>query len=204
MFNIADVKYELSSILYNIGALHSQLGAIEDRTTAEGMKNACTHFQAAAWAFQHNRDTYPQPKVGVREDRVQNGFSDMKDDEVNCVFHLGLQGCDLSHDLLTFYSLVMLAQSQECILEKSMLDNRKSGISAKIASQIMDFYTKSINNLSSDVKSIVGSKIFQQWKRICEMKVCVTLFVRGRKKRNQRYDENIPTHACFRLLIMAP
>ncbi|XP_003741192.1 tyrosine-protein phosphatase non-receptor type 23 [Galendromus occidentalis] len=141
MFNIADVKYELSSILYNIGALHSQLGAIEDRTSAEGMKNACTHFQAAAWAFQHNRDTYPQPK-----------------------------GCDLSHDLLTFYSLVMLAQSQECILEKSMLDNRKSGISAKIASQIVDFYTKSINNLSSDVKSIVGSKIFQQWKRICEMK----------------------------------
>ena len=81
------------------------------------------------------------------------------------------QGCDLSHDLLTFYSLVMLAQSQECILEKSMLDNRKSGISAKIASQIVEFYTKSINNLSSDVKSIVGSKIFQQWKRICEMKV---------------------------------
>ncbi|OQR77340.1 tyrosine-protein phosphatase non-receptor type 23-like [Tropilaelaps mercedesae] len=141
VFNIADVKYELSSILYNIGALHSHLGALEDRTGAEGMKTACSHFQNAAWAFQHNRDSYPQPK-----------------------------GCDLSHDLLTFYSLVMLAQSQECILEKSLLDNRKSTISAKIAAQIVDFYAKAMNHLTADIKDIVGLKIYLQWKRICEMK----------------------------------
>lgn len=139
-FNIADVKYELSSILYNIGALHSQLGALEDRTGAEGMKSACAHFQMAAWAFQHNRDSYPQPK-----------------------------GCDLSHDLLTFYSLVMLGQSQECILEKSLLDNRKPTISAKIAAQIVDFYGKAMNHLTADIKQIVGSKIYLQWRRICKM-----------------------------------
>lgn len=47
-----DIKYEMVSILYNIGALHSQMGASDDRTTPEGLKMACTHFQCAAWAFQ--------------------------------------------------------------------------------------------------------------------------------------------------------
>lgn len=40
------------NILYNIGALHSILGSGDDRTTPEGLKMACTHFQCAAWAFQ--------------------------------------------------------------------------------------------------------------------------------------------------------
>jgi tyrosine-protein phosphatase non-receptor type 23 len=40
------------SILYNIGALHTQLGASDSRVSAEGMKLSCTHFQCAAWAFQ--------------------------------------------------------------------------------------------------------------------------------------------------------
>lgn len=39
-------------MLYNIGALHSILGAEDDRSTADGLKLACTHFQCAAWAFQ--------------------------------------------------------------------------------------------------------------------------------------------------------
>ncbi|GIY93433.1 tyrosine-protein phosphatase non-receptor type 23 [Caerostris extrusa] len=97
--------------MYNIGALHSKLGTMDSRCNAEGMKIACTHFQCSAWAFQHLRDTYPQPK-----------------------------GSDMSHDLLTFFINIMLAQAQECILEKSMLDNRKSSITAKIAVQVVDYY----------------------------------------------------------------
>lgn len=51
---IPDIRFELMSILYNIGALHSQLGAADQRVTPDGMKIACTHFQCAAWAFQVN------------------------------------------------------------------------------------------------------------------------------------------------------
>ena len=49
--------------------------------------------------MQHLRETYPQPRES-----------------------------DLSPTLLTFMYNVALAQAQECILEKSMTDNRKPTI----------------------------------------------------------------------------
>ena len=52
MYNVADIKYEMACILYNIGALHTDLGAMDARNTPDGMKISCTHFQCAAWAFQ--------------------------------------------------------------------------------------------------------------------------------------------------------
>ncbi|KAL3183094.1 hypothetical protein MRX96_006874 [Rhipicephalus microplus] len=65
VFNIMDIKYEQASILYNIGALHSKLGALENRTSSEGMKIACTHFQCAAWALSQVKDLFP-PAQGQR------------------------------------------------------------------------------------------------------------------------------------------
>lgn len=49
---LADIRFEVVAVLYNIGALHSQLGAGDMRSTSEGLKLACTHLQCAAWAFQ--------------------------------------------------------------------------------------------------------------------------------------------------------
>lgn len=60
---------------------------------------ACAHFQCAAWAFEHLKNSYPQPS-----------------------------GVDLAPELMTFMHQLCLAQAQECILEKSMLDNRKPTI----------------------------------------------------------------------------
>ena len=42
---------EQASVLYNMGALHSQLGSRESRVSEQEMKEACTHFQCAAGAF---------------------------------------------------------------------------------------------------------------------------------------------------------
>ena len=51
-------------------------------------------------------------------------------------------------------------QAQECILEKSMLDQRKNTIIAKVAAQIVDYYenqlTKSLD--SEVVAKTLGSK----------------------------------------------
>lgn len=52
VFSISEIQFELMAVLYNIGALHSKLGSEDPRTSQEGMKMACTHFQCAAWAFQ--------------------------------------------------------------------------------------------------------------------------------------------------------
>lgn len=79
--------------------MHTQLGARAERNSADGMKMACTHFQCAAWAFEHLKNSFPQPS-----------------------------GIDLSPELMTFMHQLSLAQAQECILEKSMLDNRKPTI----------------------------------------------------------------------------
>ena len=49
LFTFSDLHYEMSSVLYNIGALHSVLGSREDRSSSEGMKMACTHFQVRSF-----------------------------------------------------------------------------------------------------------------------------------------------------------
>lgn len=174
-YNITDIEYEEACILYNIGALHSKLGTMDSRCNAEGMKIACTHFQCSAWAFQNLRDTYPQPK-----------------------------GSDMSHDLLTFFINIMLAQAQECILEKSMLDNRKSSITAKIAAQVVDYYKCALGIMVSgspstdtgSILDIVGSKIFKSWKKFIEFKMAYYtsishLYMGNQAEENEKWGERV-------------
>ncbi|KAK9510379.1 hypothetical protein O3M35_005178 [Rhynocoris fuscipes] len=164
----ADIKFEMVAILYNIGALHSQLGANDDRTTPEGLKMACTHFQCAAWSFQHLKDTYHQPSQ-----------------------------MDLSPDLMQFMYHLCLAQAQECILEKSMTDNRKATINAKVAAQIVDYYNLALNALLQSPSpdegiliDIVGTKNFKSWKKYMRFKAayysCVSLLYQGMQSEEQQ------------------
>ncbi|XP_069698409.1 tyrosine-protein phosphatase non-receptor type 23 isoform X3 [Periplaneta americana] len=165
--NLADIRFEMVSILYNIGALHTQLGAADSRVTADGMKLSCTHFQCAAWAFQHLKDTFPQPA-----------------------------GVDLAPDVMQFMYHLCLAQAQECILEKSMMDNRKATIIAKVAVQIVDYYNLALNTLEQSgsddcsVAETVGSKIFKNWKRYVKFKIayhsCVSLLFQGQQAEEQQ------------------
>ncbi|MGH0159704.1 UNVERIFIED_CONTAM: hypothetical protein FKN15_037897 [Acipenser sinensis] len=53
-----DISYEQACILYNLGALHSMLGAMDNRVSEEGMKVSCTHFQCSAGAFSYLRDHF--------------------------------------------------------------------------------------------------------------------------------------------------
>ena len=102
-YSTTDIKHELACILYNIGALHTILGAMDNRQTPDGMKMSCSHFQCAAWAFQQLNEKFPQPRE-----------------------------TDLCQDIIRFLGTISLAQAQECILEKSIVDGRKPGIVAKV------------------------------------------------------------------------
>ncbi|KAK7863656.1 hypothetical protein R5R35_006186 [Gryllus longicercus] len=164
---LSDIRFEMVAILYNIGALHSQLGASDSRTTSDGMKMSCTHFQCAAWAFQHLKDSFPQPA-----------------------------GVDLAPDVMQFMYHLSLAQAQECILEKSMMDNRKATIIAKVAAQIVDYYNLALNTLEQggsddcSVSETVGSKIYKTWKRYVKFKTayhsCVALLYQGQQAEEQQ------------------
>ncbi|XP_076057743.1 tyrosine-protein phosphatase non-receptor type protein myopic isoform X2 [Oratosquilla oratoria] len=167
VYNTTDIKYEMACVLYNIGALHTELGALDARNTPDGMKISCTHFQCAAWAFQHLRENFPQSRDS-----------------------------DLSPTLLTFMYNLSLAQAQECILEKSMTDNRKPTIIAKVATQVVE-YLKSAHktidaNKSQDVSviEIVGPRLIKMWKRYCDFKMTyynsVALLYQGMQAEEQQ------------------
>ncbi|XP_050426495.1 tyrosine-protein phosphatase non-receptor type 23-like [Adelges cooleyi] len=166
-YNMSDITLEMVSILYNIGALHCRLGAIQDRTSDdEALKMACTHFQCAAWAFQELNDNYP-----------------------------GNFRPDLSSDLLQYMYQLCLAQAQECILEKSMMDNRKSLIIAKVSAKISEYYNGAMNALVNfaTVDSIgesVGMKRYKMWSKYCMFKKtyyeCVTAHFQGQHAEDQQ------------------
>uniref|UniRef100_H3ANE5 BRO1 domain-containing protein n=1 Tax=Latimeria chalumnae TaxID=7897 RepID=H3ANE5_LATCH len=68
----------------------------------KGMKVSCTHFQCSAGAFSYLRDNF-----------------------------IHSYSVDMSHHILNLDINLMLGQAQECLLEKSMLDNRKSFLVAR-------------------------------------------------------------------------
>lgn len=162
----SDISLEMSSVLYNIGALHSQLGASDNRTTADGMKMSCTHFQCAAWAFQH-----------VCEEFAHSS------------------GLDLSLDLMSFMAKLCLGQAQECILEKSMMDNRKATIIAKVAVQTVDYYKQALKIITeasedSNIFESVGPKVCKKWDRYIKFKIsyhgCIALLFQGQQAEEQQ------------------
>lgn len=145
-----DITYEMASIMFNIGALHAELGALDPRKDDSGMKMACTHFQCAAWAFDQ-----------IKSNPIE------------------LESKDMSHDLLSFMHQVTIAQAQECILDKSIVDKRKPSIIAKVAAQVVEYYNTALLGLltgqltesATSVVEVVGSKLFKDWKRFVEIKI---------------------------------
>uniref|UniRef100_A0A8C3LZM7 Tyrosine-protein phosphatase non-receptor type 23 n=1 Tax=Chrysolophus pictus TaxID=9089 RepID=A0A8C3LZM7_CHRPC len=111
-------------------------------TSCPGMKVSCTHFQCAAGAFTYLRDHFP------------HSYS-----------------VDMSHQILNLNINLMLGQAQECLLEKSMLDNRKSFLVARISAQVVDYYKEACRALeNSETASLLG-KIQKDWKKLVQMKI---------------------------------
>ncbi|KAM9309959.1 tyrosine-protein phosphatase non-receptor type 23-like [Pholidichthys leucotaenia] len=162
-----DISYEQACILYNLGALHSMLGAMDTRVSEEGMKVSCTHFQCSAGAFSYLRDHF------------SHNFS-----------------VDMSHQILNLNINLMLGQAQECLLEKSMLDNRKSFLVARISAQVVDYYKEACRALeNSDTASMLG-KIQKDWKKLVQMKIyyfaaIAHLHMGKQAEEQQKYGERL-------------
>ncbi|XP_077382621.1 tyrosine-protein phosphatase non-receptor type 23 isoform X2 [Festucalex cinctus] len=162
-----DICYEQACILYNLGALHSMLGAMDNRVSEEGMKVSCTHFQCSAGAFSYLSDHF------------SHNFS-----------------VDMSHQILNLNINLMLGQAQECLLEKSMLDNRKSFLVARISAQVVDYYKEACRALeNSDTASMLG-KIQKDWKKLVQMKIyyfaaIAHLHMGKQAEEQQKYGEQL-------------
>uniref|UniRef100_UPI00398E4198 tyrosine-protein phosphatase non-receptor type 23 isoform X3 n=1 Tax=Pristiophorus japonicus TaxID=55135 RepID=UPI00398E4198 len=164
---VDEICYEQACILYNLGALHSMLGAVDNRVTEEGMKVSCTHFQCSAGAFSYLRDHF------------NHSYS-----------------VDMSHQILNLNINLMLGQAQECLLEKSMLDNRKSFLVARISAQVVDYYKEACRALeNSETASLIG-KFQKDWKKLVQMKIyyyaaVAHLHMGKQSEEQQKYGERL-------------
>ncbi|CAG8511892.1 16671_t:CDS:10 [Acaulospora morrowiae] len=127
--------YEKACVLFNIGAMYSQLGISENRSTPEGVKRACQHFQFAAGCFKHLNETI------IPEMRIAPTL-------------------DMSPETLGVLINTMLAQAQECFWKKAVYEQFKDGTVAKLASQVSAYYDSAheLTTSNPDVSKMLGQK----------------------------------------------
>lgn len=110
-------KFEEASLLFNAGAIYSQLGTQEGTSTVEALKRACSLFLQAAGVFEF-----------IQKGRFLEGLALPP-------------GADLTDSTLTALINLMLAQAQECFVLKALLErNVKDGTLAKLAWSTAAFF----------------------------------------------------------------
>ncbi|XP_063809242.1 programmed cell death 6-interacting protein [Pseudophryne corroboree] len=112
---LPSLGYEKTCVLFNIGALASQIASEQNLDNDEAMKAASRYYQLAAGAFSHIKDT------------VLSALN--RDPTV-----------DISPDTVGTLSVIMLAQAQEVFFMKATRDKMKDALIAKLANQAADFY----------------------------------------------------------------
>ncbi|XP_019849415.1 PREDICTED: tyrosine-protein phosphatase non-receptor type 23-like isoform X1 [Amphimedon queenslandica] len=137
------LQAELAPILYNIGALHSQVGSKNSRHSEQDMKEALTHYQCSAGAFAYINDNF--------------GSSGQS---------------DLSPQLVEMYNTLMLGQAQECVVEKSLkgVSKVKNLNISKISMKVAQYYQSVVLVLESDVAVSVNKK-HKDWLRLLSLKI---------------------------------
>ncbi|KAI1704697.1 BRO1-like domain-containing protein [Ditylenchus destructor] len=141
-----DINFELCCIMFNIGSAHAIIAANEERKDLDSIKNAFTHFQCAAYPIQFLRD------------------------QMGCGRYTASP--DFENSLLTFYLNILLAQAQECILEKSMIDQRKPLVIARIAYHLHEVYKSCLHHLdTSPVAEFISHGKYRNWSGLCSVKM---------------------------------
>ncbi|XP_047139222.1 uncharacterized protein LOC101240185 isoform X1 [Hydra vulgaris] len=129
-----DIKFEQACVLYSLAGLNSHIGSNENRLSDESLRTACTHFQTAAGAYQFLKEN----------------------------FSLG-EFTDMSEDILTMKYNVMLGQALECILEKSIRDNRNAILIARVCIQVVEYFDDAASLLDKPGTSEIASSTRKSW-----------------------------------------
>ncbi|KAK6931572.1 ALIX V-shaped domain [Dillenia turbinata] len=121
-----NIHLEKAAVLFNLGAVHSQIGLSFDRSSVDGRKSASHSFIAAAGAFAYLRDN-ASTKASI-------GNSTTVDMTVECAGML---------------ERLMLAQAQECVFENTIAKGSTPGVCAKISRQVGLFYEEALAALNN-------------------------------------------------------
>ncbi|GMP83587.1 hypothetical protein CsSME_00037443 [Camellia sinensis var. sinensis] len=120
-----NIHLEKASVLFNLGAVQSQIGLTFDRSSIEGRRQGSHAFIAAAGAFAFLRDNESM--------KASIGGSATVDVSVECAGML---------------ERLMLAQAQECVFENSIAKGSTPGVCAKISRQVGIYYEEALAALN--------------------------------------------------------
>ncbi|PSS19317.1 ALG-2 interacting protein like [Actinidia chinensis var. chinensis] len=120
-----NIHLEKAAVLFNLGAVQSQIGLSFDRSSIEGRRQASHAFIAAAGAFAFLRDN--------ESAKAALGGSATVDVSVECAGML---------------ERLMLAQAQECVFENSIAKGSTPGVCAKISRQVGIYYEETVAALN--------------------------------------------------------
>ncbi|GME79459.1 unnamed protein product [Ambrosiozyma monospora] len=117
---VKSISYEKANILFNIGAIYSQLGVAQNRFTDDGLKKAGNYFQFAAGCF--------------------------KTIEVTLLPNISYIPLALRSDVLISLTDLMMAQVREMYWFKSVKGNMKDSIIARLSMQVSEAYADSLTH----------------------------------------------------------
>ncbi|KAJ1702105.1 hypothetical protein LUZ63_001884 [Rhynchospora breviuscula] len=113
------IGFEKAAVLFNIGAVHSQIGSAAERDTVEGRKFAYAKFQKTAGVFEL-----------MKENAVVGAT------------------VDLTAECAGMLERLMLAQAQECMFDKVIADAKGAILCSKVAKQAASFYSEAYSALT--------------------------------------------------------
>ncbi|OVA14237.1 BRO1 domain [Macleaya cordata] len=120
-----NIHLEKAAILFNLGAVYSQIALAADRSSPNGLKVACNSFMASAGSFAYLRDNASM--------KASIGHSSTLDISAECAGML---------------ERLMLAQAQECFFEKVTSEGRTPGLCAKVSRQVGLYYEEAFAALN--------------------------------------------------------
>ncbi|KAH9849704.1 BRO1-domain-containing protein [Lenzites betulinus] len=138
--SLNNLVYERACILYNLAALYSQLASVEDRSTPQGLKQAIKFYQNAAGALNYlHESALPQLRAS----------SSPEDPPI-----------EIGESFVKCLEFLILAQAQECVWQRAVMDSYKNGLIAKLAAKVASFYgsaAKYVKEASPPIKHIFPS-----------------------------------------------
>jgi len=129
-----NLLYEKACVLFNIAALCTQIGRAEDLASEEGMKKAVKMLQTAAGIL--SAVSTPPPAAP----------SDQKPTP------------DLSPESAAVLSSLCLAQAQEMVVQKAVMEKKKDSIIAKLARHADHLYTEIITLMQKETVKALWDK----------------------------------------------
>ncbi|KAI9333947.1 BRO1-like domain-containing protein [Zopfochytrium polystomum] len=132
------IAYEKASIIFNIAATCSAIAALQNRFESDGLKTAFNYLQAAAGLFSYINENF-----------------------------LHAPSVDMSRESIKTLVDLMLAQAQECFLEKVLIERKKGSLMAKLAAQAAHAYSNALEGMNHET---LKGQFERQWIELVKVK----------------------------------